>query len=802
MNEHTLTVLEFPALIESICKEAQSNGGIAIIKSLRPASNLDTIQRNRALYADMMAIRNKPLDMPSLRTDDLDEILRHLAPEGAVIDGVELISCMSLLDASAEIRAFADHKDAQPYAAFQEKAAPLEPCNDIRAILTRSIDRDGSVLDSASEKLRALRREAAALELRIQRHLEQMVRSSDNDTALQDHFVTNRNGRYVIPVKRDAKSSIPGIVHDLSNSGQTLFVEPTETLGWGNDLVRTHAEEHAEIIRILSDLSARLRARLPALLQNQKIIAELDAAYAIARWSGINNCDLPEFGKHMKLENARHPLLQMQFRLEGKGRAVVPLNLDVPDNVKTIAITGSNTGGKTVVLKTTGLLCLAAQCGLPVPAGTGSIFKIFDNILADIGDEQSIQADLSTFSAHIVNMVSILNDSKRGRSLILLDEIGGGTDPVEGGAIACGIIGALARHDSLSIATTHLALVKNYVHSRRDMLNASVRFDVKTLRPEYILDVGRPGASHAIQIARRLGLPEYVLSSAQRMLSEDQLKLEEMLTQMEADQRKLAGHASRMEGAENEIMKKRDDLKKELEDLRAQRRQLIEDAHRQAESLVNNTRREMENLVRDLREKAKSTNGSDNTLETASAIRSAISEKERKIQAGLKIHSAKPKTPLTQEELHPGLRVWLEKMQSHGVIESISAKGNKATISINGITVTVKSSELERNRDGIDQEPTETTVKIIRPRTARTISSELNLIGMRAADAVDRLAEFIDLAVLQHMPELRIIHGFGTGRLRQAVQEWLQSCPAVKDFHIGTEKEPGAAGCTIVHLNN
>ena len=801
-TEHTLTVLEFHELIESICGEAQSEPGIALIRALRPSSDLDVITRNRPLYSDMIAMRNKPLEPPSLRTDDLGEILRHVAPEGAVIDGTELISCLSLLDTAHDLKEFADGKDAQTFTVFQSIVANIDPCEPLRAILTRSIDRDGSVMDSASEKLRSLRREATALEYRIQRHLEQMVHSNENDSSLQDHFVTTRNGRYVIPVKRDARNNLPGIVHDLSNSGQTLFVEPTETLGWGNDLVRTRAEEHDEIIRILTDLSARLRSQLPAITANQRILAQLDAAHAIARWAGINNCELPEFSRHLKLENARHPLLQIQFRKEGKGRMVVPLNLDVPDHIKTIAITGSNTGGKTVVLKTVGLLSLAAQSGLPVTAGPGSKFRIFDNILADIGDEQSIQADLSTFSAHIVNISDIIRNCSKGNSLVLLDEIGGGTDPSEGSAIACGIIDALARQKTLSIATTHLALVKNYVHSRSDMLNASVRFDVKTLRPEYILDVGRPGASHALQIAKRLGLPDYVLATAKRMLSEDQIKLEQVLTKMEADQRKLAGHASRMEGAENEIIKKRDDLKKELEDLRTQRRQLIEEAHRQAEALVNNTRREMENLVRELREKAKNNSDAQPSPEALAEMRNALAEKERKIQAGLKIHAAKPKQPLAQEELAIGKRVWVEKMNAHGVIESISAKGSNVTLSINGLQVTVKTSELERNRDGVDRLPQETVVKIIRPRSTESLSSELNLIGMRSADAIDLLSEFIDRASLQRMPELRIVHGFGTGRLRLAVHEWLRTCPAVKDYHLGTEKEPGAGGCTIVHLNN
>lgn len=802
MNQHALTVLEFPALLDNICEYAQSNYGINLIKSLSPSSDIDVIRRNRGIYSDMIAIRNRPLDVPSLRIEDINEILRHVAPEGAIIDGIELVTCLGVLDIAAGIRDFVDSKDCENFTALHTKAEKLDPCNELRAVLTRSLDRDGSVLDNASEKLKMLRREVASLELRIQRRLDQMVKSTDLDNTLQERFVTIRNGRYVVPVKKDSKAALPGIVHDLSNSGQTLFIEPAETLGWGNDLVRAHAEEREEVIRILADLSARLRSRLGAIMTDQKIISELDAAYAIAKWAGYFGCDLPEFSRRLKLENARHPLLLRQFMCEGKGRQVVPLNLEIRDGIKTIAITGSNTGGKTVVLKTVGLLCIAAQSGLPVPASTGSTFKIFDNILADIGDEQSIQADLSTFSAHMLNIASIIQECHHSSSLVLLDELGGGTDPVEGGAIACGIIENLAAGSSITITTTHLAMVKNYIHSRDNMLNASVRFDVNTLRPEYILDVGRPGASHALQIAKRLGMPKSILDSAQKMLTEDQIKLEDMLTRMEADQRRIAGHAKKMAGVENELTAKRDALKQELDELRNQRRHMLEEAHKQAEALVANTRRDMENLVRELRENAKHAKDAKASSEPdLAAIRNAIADKEKKIKAGLKIHAEKPQKPLKQDELHPGLRIWVEKMQAHGVIESISAKGNKIVVSVNGISVALNATDIQHNKDGKDHEANETVVKIIRPKATGETSSELNLIGMRVEDAINVLGAFLDRSTLLHMPELRIIHGFGTGRLRNGIHEYLQNHPAVRSFHLGVEgKDSGAGGCTIVKL--
>lgn len=802
MNEHTLILLEFDRLLDNIAAQAQSAGGVALLKALKPSAVPERITQRRNLYQDLIAMRNTPLELPSLHIGDIKDLLHQLAPEGAVLEGVELLACREVLDVTADLRDFAATDGCTPYTVFRKMCAPLDACDALRADLDRCLDRDGTVLDNATPRLRELRREAAALEVRIQRRLEQMVHSQELDSSVQERFVTLRNGRYVIPVKRDARGGLPGIVHDLSNSGQTVFVEPTETLGLGNDLAKARLDERDEVIRILASLSAALRASIPAITTDEHIIHEIDAAAAIARWAGWNDCELPQFGRALKLENARHPLLQLQFRNEGDGRAVVPLNISLPDALKAMAITGSNTGGKTVVLKTVGLLCLAAQSGLPVPAGPGSVFPVFDNILADIGDEQSIQNSLSTFSAHVMNITSILREAGGGRSLVLLDELGGGTDPVEGGAIACAVLDYLAARNALCIVTTHLALVKNFVHTRREMLNASVRFNVQTLKPEYILDVGRPGASHAILIARRLGMPQEVLDKAQQMMSSDQLKLEDMLTRMEADQRRIATHAEKMADAESDLTARRDALAAELEELRRQRREMLLDANRQAEALVNNARREMENLLRDVREAAKA--GDMAAVKArADAARQALEDRERRINAGIKTHTRKARSPLTPGELKPGLRVWVERLHSHGVVEYISGSGNNVSVHINGVPFAMKAGDLEHSRDGVEAEVVEPVVRLVRPKVTGRTPSEVNVIGMRVEDALSVLGDFIDRAVLARLPEVRIIHGFGTGRLRSGIHVWLNTNPSVKSYYQGRDgKEPGGGGCTIVTLDN
>lgn len=804
MNEHSLNLLEYDKLLEAVAGQAQSAAGSGLIRGLRPLNDLERIERRRALWRDMIALRNQPLDFPSLQVEEIGETLRQAAPQGAVVDGPQLVGVLRVLETMHAVQECVSGKEYQAFAALQHLCGELDDAPELSQRLQRSLDADGSVLDSASETLRALRRQLGLLETRIQRHLETMVKTGSDET-LQERFVTVRDGRFVIPVRREARRNLPGIVHDMSNTGQTLFIEPMETHELGNELAQTRLDERAEVIRILGELSEGVRRHLMAIREGCRILAELDGAVAIARWAAFNNCEMPVFGKCLKLENARHPLLQMQFRAEGKGRRVVPLDLEVPRGIRCIAITGSNTGGKTVVLRTVGLLCAMAQSGLPVSAGPGSIFPIYDNVFADIGDEQSIQANLSTFSAHVRNISGILQECRRCRSLVLLDEIGGGTDPVEGGAIACGIIGTLAGLNAFSLITTHLALVKNYVHSRGDMLNASVRFNVKTLEPEYVLDVGRPGASHAMLIAKRLGMPREVLELSQQMLTQDQVKLEEVLSRMEQDQHRLAAHANRMAAKESELTSKRDALKAELEELRAQRRQLLMEAHRQADALVDNTRRDMENLLRGIREAAPKANGvleSERAAKEAEAARAALAEKKRRLREGMRMHGEKKVAPLKADEIRVGLRVWVEKMKSHGVIDEIFDGGGKVTVSINGLAVSMKTADLERNRDGRDVEVQEPRFRMSVPRVIGATSSEINLVGMRVDDALDSLGAFLDRSAMARMPEVRIIHGFGSGALRNAVQEFLAKNPLVADFHIGRDgKEPGGGGCTIVHFS-
>ncbi len=802
MNEHSFKVLEYHELLALIAGYTQSQLGADIVQNIRPQSQLNAIQSRRNLYGDLLGMAETSLSLPPLRIDDISQILREVAPDGAVVAGVDLNAVRGVLDVCYDLQAFLTKPECLQFSYLQKLAAPLNPCDQLRFDIARSIDSDGAVLDSASPKLRELRRACITTEAKIQRYLDTLVKSNEIGDNAQERFVTMRNGRFVIPIRKDARTSLTGIVHDMSNSGQTMFVEPNETLGWGNDLARLRIEERDEVRRILAVLSGQVRLAADSIRVNQRIIAELDAAAAVARWAVAYGCHFPNFGGYLSLHQARHPLLMAQFRKIGGGRDVVPLDLELPKGTKILAITGSNTGGKTIALKTTGLLALAAQSGLPIPASQDSQFAIYDHILADIGDEQSIEANLSTYSGHISNIASILEETWDGSSLVLLDELGSGTDPLEGGAIACAILAAFLKRKAVTITTTHLGMVKNYVQQHPQMTNAAVRFDVNSLKPLFILDIGRPGASYALLTAKRIGMPADILADAEKHLSGEHLRMEEMLAKMEADQKTLAEQARQIEETNRELIQKRDQLRSELDSLRNDRKKLTNEAYQKAQAIVDNTRRDMENLVREIREKAKRKSNDDNDVQTdeIAKMRDKLADRERRIQQGLRTSSNRPAAPVTADELQVGKKVWIERLNAHGKIVSVSENKKTIIVSVDGVNFTMKAADLQKPTEK-DEPPKPTVVKIVAPIVKGDTSHEINLIGLRVEDALEQLEPFINRSIMARIDEIRVVHGFGTGRLRAGIHEWLRRQPSVRSFRLGREPHDiGGAGCTIVSL--
>ncbi len=797
LTEHTMRQLGYLQLLERIAGYVQSAPGRRLVLSLRPQRELGAIRARRGLYEDLLKLSETAQALPGLQVDDLGEVLRRVQPASAALDGPELRQCAMQLETAAAVRAFLASAEAQALPHLTRLAEGLDGCDELRFRLLRSIDTDGSVLDGASERLRELRRSHAETERHLQRTLDAMLRDGAYVGALQEKFVTQRNGRYVLPVKREAQRSLPGLVHDASSTGQTLFVEPAETLPLGNALQTLAGEERAEVRRILAELSAGVRACLESFRANGRILAELDAGAAVARWAGDYQCVLPSFGGFLKLQNARHPLLLAQFREEGAGRKVVPLDLELPPRTRTLAITGSNAGGKTVALKTVGLLALAAQSGLPVPAGPESLFEVYDLILADIGDAQSLADNLSTFSGHVANLAAILKETASAtcnRALVLLDELGSGTEPVEGGAIACGVLDALARRPVLALATTHLGVVKNFVHATAGMENAAVSFNAETLEPEFRLELGRPGASHAMMIAKRMGMPDGVLRKAESFLSGEQLRLEEVLVRMDREQRQLARRNEEAEAARKEAVAERDGLRQEREELRRTRKQMLHDAYEQANTLVDNARRELEHLVQQA--------GRGGNAPGMAAARQELEARRRRVEEGLKATAARPSRPaLKAKELAVGRKIWVEKLSAHGRIARIDGNGKGVAVEVGGILFNLKASELFPAQPGAETEEPAPAVTVRAPRFEGQTSHEVMLVGMRVEDALDRLAAYLNDCVLAHLDEVRVVHGFGTGRLREGVQQWLRKQPFVASYRTGVDQQDaGGGGVTIVRL--
>jgi len=794
MDQHTLDVLEFGVLLDTIGGYTQTTRGRAAVQAIRPTGAGAGPSPRVELYADVLAVLDAGAVLPGLSFGDPEEPLRRVTPEDAVLDGPELLLVQGLLDAAGDARDFLQREPCHSRPALAALAARIHPCDPLRADLHRSLDRDGAVLDAASESLRALRQRVAHLEQALQRSLERLLREPGLAEAIQESFVTLRNGRFVIPVRREQRGALPGIVHDHSNSGHTLFVEPSSSVPLGNDLADARLQERDEVRRILARLSAGVRASGPQTASTLAALTELDAAFAVGRWAVAYHAVLPTLGTRLRLFRARHPLLEKQLRLEGRAAELVPLDFDPAGGIRTVVITGSNTGGKTVALKTIGLLTVLAHCGLPVPADPRSEFLRVDRVLADIGDEQSVAASLSTFSAHIRHLTRVFEDTRSGRSLVLLDEIGAGTDPIEGGALACAILQQLASRQTLTVATTHLGVVKQFVQDHRQMLNAAVRFNTETLKPEYVLDVGRPGASHALLIARRLHLPEDVVRNAERLLSTDHLRLEQVLASMEEDQRRLADSEREARGTRDELVREREAVRQELAQLRRERRQLMHEAYHQAEGIVENARREIENRLRQLREAAVPPAAA---TALAADARRGLEERSRRLREGADQTAPRPAQPLPSAQIVVGRRVWVEKLQAYGTVLCFADHGHTVRVEVGGLPFTVAVSELGRAEPAA---AAPNRVTVARPRLQGPAATEINLIGRRVDEALAELDLFLDRAVLAGVDEVRVIHGFGTGRLRQGIHDWLRLQRQVKRFRLGGEKDPGGAGATLVNL--
>ena len=724
------------------------------------------------------------------------------AGRGQVLAASELLEIAELARASTRLRrTFVRTRQETPL--LSTRAAGLADLEALRELIAGAVDERGEVRDSASRELQAIRRERDAVHGRLQQRMEALLRSASLRPSLQDPIVTLRDGRYVLPVRSEARSAVPGIVHDSSASGATIYVEPLAVIDLGNRWRELQAQERHEIERIMRSLSEAAGEAEHELVDAVERLARLDLALAKARLAELlGAADLTEAGSDapwlveapaaLRLVEARHPLL------EGE---VVPVTIEAGGETRALLITGPNTGGKTVALKTAGLLSLMALAGLPVPADKGTRIPVYDAVFADIGDEQSIEQSLSTFSGHVTAIIDIL-ERAGPRSLVLLDELGAGTDPTEGAALAIAIVGRLVEAGATLIATTHHSELKLFAHREAGVLNASVEFDVETLSPTYRLRIGVPGQSNALAIAERLGMPGAIVEAAREGLSHGQRDLEAVLgdlrTQLSAAEDRAARAAADRDAAEElrgDLERQLATLADESERLRAESRERVREEVRDAERMLQRARREVESA----------------RLEQAAADLERAREAVAALAPTVSPTGPPEPPPPTEDSLSPrervgvraprtlpapevGSRVWLRGIGSPGEALSEPDAAGEFEVQLGALRTRVRLVQVER----IEQPDGEVIVAIRTP-PAPSAPEQIEIRGQIVAEALPSVEAFLDDAARAGRARVRIIHGKGTGALRRAVRELLARHPLVTAYESGTPQE-GGEGVTVALL--
>ncbi|HKY33943.1 MAG TPA: Smr/MutS family protein [Candidatus Polarisedimenticolia bacterium] len=799
MDSRTLDALEFGALKRLIAPHARTPMGRRALEALLPAAGGEEIGRRRELTAEALRWSRDGGRLGPGPLDDPQPVVERLRPEGSVLDPLEVARLTGALAAAGSARRELAAAGAG-FPALSELGASLPDLDAAIRPMLGAIAADGRLEDAAGPELAALRRQAAALEARIQRALQQVVDRAGRAGALQDDYVTVRNGRFVIPVRPEGRGTVPGVVHGTSSTGATVFVEPLETLELNNDLVTVRDRELAETRRILAAWSGSLRARLAEIEIAVDRLARLDLLGAVAAWAGEAGADLaqpaPQRGDpFVRLFEARHPVLERG--LAARGDVSVPLTLEMPAEGGVLVLSGPNAGGKTVALKTLGLLALMNQAGLPVPAARAEL-PLFAQVLADIGDHQSIAESLSTFSARMAR-VSEMASHLVPPALVLIDEVAAGTDPEEAGALAVAIVDHFRRRGAAVVATTHHAALKEYAASQPGASNASMEIDARSLRPTYRLLPGLAGRSGGLDLAQRMGLPPDLIADARGRLSPARL---------EAEQR-----AAALQG----LMEEKE---RELARLRAQReeeRRLAEEARaaqrREAEALEERWRAAIASALEALDRAREEHLAGIQDRAVALQLRAEARRRQRVLRQQMEASlppppgAASPATPLTPStpSIRPGTRVRLRGVggsREEGIVEAVDARG-RAEVAVRGKRISVLLADLEPG--GGQEEPRAARtppagVRLDR-RTGGEPGAELNLIGARVEEALDRLDKFLDQACLAGHARVRVVHGHGTGRLKQAVRKALAGHVHVASWEPAGERE-GGDGATIAVLRD
>ncbi|MBP1706733.1 MAG: mismatch repair protein MutS2 [Chloroflexi bacterium] len=788
MIEKSLAMLEFPRVREILAGYTSFAVSREMALSLKPSTDAEKISGWLKQSAEARHLLSLEPDLSIGEVFDIREAIA-LAARGKILELQTLVDVKRTLTAMRLLRAKLNRmgEEAPLLSAVSSQIVTLPT---LEKEIGRCISPSAELLDTASERLLELRRLLKEKRQQILGQLDSMIKARENEKYIQEPLITERDGRYVIPLKVELRREIKGIVHDISNTGATAFVEPMATVDLGNELREMVIEEQHEIERILASLSSGIGAEEANISCNLILMGEIDLALSKARFADRYRAVEPLIcgtgpegpgpqARVLRLINARHPLL--------KGKPV-PLNVEIGREFNGLVITGPNTGGKTVALKTIGLMALMAQAGLPIPAAYESCLPVFDNIFADIGDEQSIEQTLSTFSWHMGNIVRIMKESS-DKSLVLLDELGTATDPSEGAALAQSILQHFLICGAVVIATTHFSELKAFAHTTPGLQNASLDFDPVTLVPTYHLTVGIPGGSNALAIAAQLGLPESVITGAKERLAKGALEIEALLADLMREKQKL----EEMQGAIREDREEAENLRRQLQQETQKFREQEQNLLKEVRSRLVREGDELQKEIRDAMNELKK-NRSQEKIEQARKALATLREQ-------LKGQSWQPAPVSPEEKVEKGLamgdRVWLAGMSLEGTVISLPDSSGQVEVQVGSTRVKMAPENLEKAETQAQRQSANLSLKSSLPR--RAVSMELDLRGKRADEVEVELDTYLNDASLANLPEVRIIHGLGTGTVRQIVRQFLATHPLVESFRSGKRGE-GGDGATIVKL--
>lgn len=785
MDRRTLQRIEYDKVIEMLVSCATFTPGKELAAGLLPATDLAVVAKRQQETSEAKEILRKEPDVPLGGLKDIRKVL-HKVGLGAVLEPHELLEVTDVLRAARRIKRFFLDKQGQ-YPLTEEMSGSLTAYHEIEDKVIQAIDTGGEIADRASAELRSLRVRSRDLHAGIKAKLDQIVRSPEHQKHLQEFIVTQRGDRYVVPVKQEYRGQFPGIVHDQSASGATLFIEPMAVVEMNNELRRLAAAEKQEILRILTGLTDHVRAATDGITANLEILARMDFVFARGRLSARMDAGEPRLNDRrcLDLKGARHPLIP--------GKAV-PVSVHLGKEFHILVITGPNTGGKTVALKTVGLLTAMAQAGLHIPAETGSEIGIFRQLFTDIGDEQSIEQSLSTFSGHMTNIVRILSGVDPD-SLVLMDELGSGTDPVEGAALAMAILEYLDERQVRTIATTHYSELKVFAFNRPGVENASVEFDTKTLQPTYRLLIGQPGSSSAFEIAARLGLNPAVIDRARSLLTKEDVEVAELIRELEEIRRL----AEEERSAATRLRQQAEALQKEynaaLSSLQDKKARLLAEANSEAAGILKKARMQADDAIREVREALAQADrgGLLHAQQARTRLRNGQSAFEDKMNAAAAEKYGRP-----PNRVAPGDTVFIPKFNQKGHVTAYGEDG-QVTVQVGIMKVTVPIGEIRLDKEEKTVRETSTAARVMTGKV-KDFNTEIDLRGLLVDEAIEQVEKYLDDAFLAGVPQVYLIHGKGTGALRKAIGSMLARHRHVKTYRLGQYGE-GGMGVTVVELN-